>query len=97
MQQQQILEQQKQTIRYAVHKVFEGFIVKKDFSNEKYEIMDEMTRKSCLQFEFVDHKSIQKRHPDLPHNPKYKDLTVLHILSLSKCGKNVGRTVETRC
>lgn len=93
MQQQQILEQQKQTIRDAVHRVFGGFIVKKDFSHEEYEIMDEKTRKSCLQFKFVDHESIQKNYPALPHNPKYKDLTVLHISSLSKCGANSGNTL----
>lgn len=86
-------QQQKQTIRDAVHRVFEGFIVKKDFSNEEYEIMDAKTRKSCLQFEFVDHESIKKYYPELPHHPKYKFLTVLHISHLSKCGANSGNTL----
>jgi len=103
MQQQQILEQQKQTIRDAVQRVFKGFIIKKDFSNEEYEIMDAITRKSCLQFKFVALELVpvqlvplqlvpvqQKHYPALPHNPKYKDLTVLHISSLSKCGANSG-------
>lgn len=93
MQYQAQLQQQKQTIRDAVQRVFKGFNVKKDFSNEEYEIMDAKTRKSCLQFKFVDHESIQKHYPALPHHPKYKDLTVLHISSLSKCGANSGNTL----
>jgi len=93
MQYQAQLQQQKQTIIDAVHRVFRGFIVKKDFSNEEYEIMDAKTRKSCLQFKFVDHESIQKHYPALPHHPKYKDLTVLHVSSLSKCGANSGNTL----
>jgi len=89
MQQQQILEQKK-LIRDAVNKVFEGFRVEKDFSSEHYRIIDMTTRKICLHFEFVDHGSTKKLHPALPHNPKYRDLTVLHISHLSKCGANSG-------
>jgi len=90
--QQQILEQKK-FIRDAVTKVFEGFRVEKDFGSEHYRIIDRTTRKTCLQFEFLDHESTTKRYPSLPHHPKYKDLTVLHILSLSKCGANSGNTL----
>lgn len=89
MQQQQILEQKK-LIRDAVNKVFEGFHVEKDFSSEHYRIIDMTTRKICLHFEFVDHESTKKLHPALPHNPKYRDLIVLHISHLSKCGANSG-------
>jgi hypothetical protein len=73
-----------------VNKVFEEFHVEKDFSSEHYRIIDRTTRKTCLQFEFVDHESTKKRYRDLPHHPTYKDLTVLHISSLSKCGANSG-------
>lgn len=90
MQHQKQLEQQKITIRDAVFRVFKGFRIDKDFSSDKYEIRDESSRKSCLQFEFIDHDSIKKHYPDLPHNPKYRDLTVLHISALSKCGANNG-------
>ena len=90
--QQQILEQKK-LIRDAVNKVFEGFHVEKYFSDEKYKIVDTSTGKTCLQFEFVDHEFTTRRYPSLPHHPKYKDLTVLHILSLSKCGANSGNTL----
>lgn len=92
MQQEQILEQKK-LIQDAVKKVFEGFHVIKDFSDEKYKVVDTSTGKTCLQFEFVDHEFTTKRYPSLPHHPKYKDLTVLHILSLSKCGANSGNTL----
>lgn len=87
---QKQLEQQKITIRDAVFLVFKGFRIVKDFSSDKYEIRDESSGKSCLQFEFIDHEYIQKYYPDLPHNPKYRDLTVLHISALSKCGANNG-------
>ena len=91
MQHEKQLEQQKSIIQGAVRKVFEGFKIDKKFSSEHYEIRDESSRKSCMQFEFMDHESIKKHYPDdLPHNPKYKDLTVLHISSLSKCGANNG-------
>lgn len=97
MQHHEQLKQQKTTIRDAVNQVFKGFRVEKDFSNEQYKILDMTTRKSCLQFEFMDHeymkKSIKKHYPDypdLPHNPNYRDLTVLHISALSKCGANNG-------
>ena len=90
MQYQKQLEQQKITIRDAVFRVFKGFHIKKDFSSDEYEIRDESSRKSCMQFEFMDHESIKKHYPDLPHNPRYRDLTVLHISSLSKCGANNG-------
>jgi hypothetical protein len=89
MQYHEQLKQQKSIIRDAVHKVFEGFLIEKDFSSDQYRIMD-ATGKSCLQFEFMDHELIKRRHPALPHNPKYKDLTVLHISALSKCGANNG-------
>jgi len=89
MQYHEQLKQQKSIIRDAVHKVFEGFLIEKDFSSDQYRIMD-ATGKSCLQFEFMDHERIKRRHPALPHNPKYKDLTVLHISALSKCGANNG-------
>jgi hypothetical protein len=92
MQQQQILEQQKQIIRVAVHKVFEGFRVEKDFSSDHYRIIDWTTGKTCLQFEFVDHASTTKHYPALPRN-QCKGLTVLHISSLSKCGANSGNTL----
>ena len=92
MQQQQILEQQKQTIRDAVNKAFEGFRVEKDFSSDHYRIIDWTTGKTCLQFEFVDHASTKKRYPALPRN-QCKGLTVLHISSLSKCGANSGNTL----
>jgi hypothetical protein len=90
--QQQIIEQ-KNLIKDAVNKVFEGVRVEKDFSSEHYRIIDMTTRKICLQFEFVDHESTTKRYPSLPRHPKYKDLTVLHILHLSKCGANSGNTL----
>jgi len=90
MQHQKQLEQQKNTIRDAVGRVFDGFQIRKDFSSEQYRIIDATTGKTCLQFEFIDHDFIQKNSPELPHNPKYKDLTVLHISALSKCGANNG-------
>ena len=89
MQYHKQLQEQKSIIQGAVHKVFEGLLIEKDFSSEQYRIMD-ATGKSCLQFEFMDHELIKRRHPALPHNPKYKDLTVLHISALSKCGANNG-------
>lgn len=87
--QQQIIEQKK-LIKDAVNKVFEGFRVEKDFSSEHYRIIDMTTGKTCLQFEFVNHESTKKLHPALPHNPRYRDLTVLHISSLSKCGSAIS-------
>jgi hypothetical protein len=90
MQHHEQLQKQKKTIIDAVHKVFKGFHVENDFSSEQYKIMDAATGKSCLQFEFMDHEFIKMRYPDLPHNPNYKDLTVLHISALSKCGANNG-------
>jgi hypothetical protein len=90
MQHEKQLEEQKSRIQGAVRKVFEGFQIDKKFSSEHYEIRDESSSKSCLKFEFMDHESIKRHYPDLPHNPKYKDLTVLHIWSLSKCGENNG-------
>jgi hypothetical protein len=90
MQHHEQLQKQKQTIRHFVDKVFEGFRIEKDFSSEQYKIMDAATGKSCLQFEFMDHELIKRRYPALPHNPNYKDLTVLHISALSKCGANNG-------
>jgi hypothetical protein len=67
--------------------------VEKGFDSEHYRIIDRTTGKSCLQFEFVDHESIKKYYPELPHHPKYKFLTVLHISHLSKCGANSGNTL----
>jgi hypothetical protein len=93
MQHHEQLKQQKSIIQGAVYKVFEEFLVEKDFSSEQYRIIDVETGKSCLQFEFIDHDSIKKHYPDLPHNPKYKDLTVLHISVLSKCGENNGNSL----
>jgi len=91
----QQLQEQKKTIIDAVHKVFERFRVETDFSSdsEQYRIIDAETGKSCLQFEFMDHEFITRRHPSLPHNPKYNDLTVLHISELSKCGANNGNSL----
>jgi hypothetical protein len=89
------LEQQKSIIQGAVHKVFERFQIDKTFGSDEYEIRDESSIKSCLQFEFMDHESIKKHYTDLPHNPKYKDLTVLHISFLSKCGANNGNLLLT--
>jgi hypothetical protein len=91
----QQLQEQKKTIIDAVHKVFERFRVETDFSSdsEQYRIMDAETGKGCLQFEFMDHEFITRRHPSLPHNPKYNDLTVLHISELSKCGANNGNSL----
>ena len=88
MQYHKQLQEQKSIIQGAVHKVFQGFRVEKDFSSEQYRIMD-ATGKSCLQFEFMDHHELI-RYPALPHNHIYKDLTVLHISALSKCGANNG-------
>jgi hypothetical protein len=88
MQYHKQLQEQKSIIKPTVYKVFEGFLVEKDFSSEQYRIMD-ATGKSCLQFEFMDHKSIKEHYPEL-YNPKCKDFTVLHISALSKCGANNG-------
>ena len=90
MQYQQQLETQKRIIRDAVHRVFQGFDIVKDFKYETYTILDVASGKSCMQFEFTDHAFIKKHYGDLPHAPKYKDLTVLHIVVLSKCGANNG-------
>jgi len=95
MQYQKQLEQQKITIRDAVFRVFNGFRIYKDFSSDKYEIIDESSRKSCLQFEFMNHDFIQKHYRELqlPHDPKYRDLTVMHITLLSKCGATRGNAL----
>lgn len=86
MQYNEQLQTQKKTIQNAVQTVFQGFNLEKDFSDEKYKIIDATTNKTCLQFEFKDHESIKKVYPTLSHNPRFKDLTVLHISVLSKCG-----------
>jgi hypothetical protein len=93
MQHQTQLEQQKITIRDAVNRVFEGFQIDKKIGSDNYKIID--AEKICLQFEFTYHESIKKYYPDLPHDPKYKGLTVLDILSLSKCGENNGNRLLT--
>jgi hypothetical protein len=40
----------------------------------------------------MNHDFIQKHYRELqlPHDPKYRDLTVMHITLLSKCGANNG-------
>jgi len=95
MQYQQQLELQKRIIRDAVHRVFQGFNIVKDFKyeTETYIILDVASGNICMKFEFTDHAFIKKHYGDLPHAPKYKDLTVLHIVFLSKCGANRGNAL----
>ena len=93
MQYHQQLETQKRIIRDAVHRVFQGFDIVKQSQYEKYTIRDVASGNSCMQFEYTDHAFIKKHYGDLPHAPKYKDLTVLHIVVLSKCGANRGNAL----
>ena len=95
MQYQQQLETQKRIIRDAVYRVFQGFNIVKDFKydTETYTILDVESGNICMKFEFTDHAFIKKHYGDLTHAPKYKDLTVLHIVVLSKCGANRGNAL----
>lgn len=63
MQHQKQLEQQKDTIRDAVNYVFYEFKI--DKVSDSYEIRDKSSRKSCLQFEFMNHDFIQKHYLEL--------------------------------
>jgi hypothetical protein len=89
----QSLETQKRIIIDAVNRVFQGFTIVKDFNSETYTIIDVASGNICMKFEFTDHAFIKKHYGDLPHDPKYKNLTVLHIVVLSKCGANRGNAL----
>lgn len=61
MQYQQQLETQKRIIRDAVHRVFQGFNIVKDFKyeTETYTILDVASGNICMKFEFTDHAFIK--------------------------------------